>query len=95
MWGRRCGPERAGIFTFAITRSTNPNSGAKRVQELFGGRRKSDEIVASNVGAARAGAVWRARRVRQDAEVVVEGMVLLHQDDDVIHALQTTVRARR
>src|SRR5207244_6220419 len=25
------------------------------IQELFGGRRKSDEIVASNVGAARAG----------------------------------------
>ena len=47
------------------------------------------------VGAARAGAVWRARRVRQDAEVVVEGMVLLHHDDDVIHALQTVVRARR
>jgi len=42
---------------------------------------------------ARTGVVRAARHVRQDAEVIVEGVVLLHQDDDVLHLVQVSVGA--
>jgi len=42
---------------------------------------------------ARTGVVRAAAHVRQHAEVIVEGVVLLHQDDDVLHFVEVAVRA--
>ena len=40
---------------------------------------------------AKPSVIWGIRHVRQHTKIIVEGVILLHDDDDVLHVLQVTV----